>query len=204
MTNGFKGFDVLDTKGFLYKNNFERDKTTVEKDKEATLALLFNSFNRTLQNMTGELKGKNIFKQNKTYGYLENYGYYELTHNSVSSVLPKFFNTVEEIYDYATNAFLRVHITREEEIKHDVFKDLFDAQDTGIRYFKEIYIYTKQLEFYNLYYEGNIPGKEINRLLVSLNRTLRYTNPEIDNAFEYDANQNHFVLPRKALKKINR
>lgn len=192
----------FDESSDLYKKYFLKEKSPAEENEERILELLFNEFDVSLFHKSGEASFKNILG-NKTFGYLEGYGYYVLTHKLIGktkyAILHKYKDKIE-LFDTEVNNYLYNRFRIEEEKLRGNDRFNYHIQDLGIDYFKEYYIYSRMLESYVKYYDGNVPSDIIDRLLDRLNNAFEYYNPEIANRFTYDAETNSLSIFNKNVK----
>ncbi len=188
--------------GDLYKEYFKKQKTPIEQTAEANLELLIKKVDQILFNGDEDTFFKSL-TSSKTFGYLEGYGYYVLKHSDIGEsryAFPKIYSNKSTLFDSELFSYLYNRFRIEEEKLRSEARFNYYIQDLGIEYFKEYYIYSRMLESYVKYYNGNVPSDIIDNLLDRLNKVFKYYNPEIANRFTYDAESNSFTIFNKKVK----
>lgn len=180
----------------LKKYFINKERTATEIEKIDQLSKLVVSFYQKVYDSKTHNVNYSMFDFDfRTYGYLEDYGYYIIDYDMKNYY---FIQHLEDIHDAFIAVARRIMYKKYEEhvhVNHKEIKKNLKTRSNDIKSFSAIYQYEYELSKWSKYFDGEVPQALIDMYNKLANMTYYASSQKL--SFEYDELQKIFQAKAK-------
>ncbi len=201
MINELKNANFFHKDDVVFKKYFNKDQRSEnEKKKIKELTALLVDFYQVIYDKEIDYISLAMFNNDfRTYGYLDNYGYYTVSYNDKNYYSVEHYDDIYSAFVAIIRQILNKKSKNFEKKYHDELKHQFKNRFGKIKYIPTLAQYEYELAKWARYFKNNIPENIINMYNESINNM--YEVRIYDMQLSYDSESKKFISVAKQKTK---